>query len=192
MTRSAVETRGGRAIVDVVGARDSCPSIDTNARKRSQRVDTSRAVSTHVGSYRALVHIAGTVGARPLRGTLTRVCIDLISTSGAVLAEISSAVIDIVFAMKTRESLRTLTAIGQGLVVWDTMATIKTSVVLTRDVSLVAMLSCKAFITIAFKSSKSVDTNAILGTYVLHVTLVHVLSTVLTGETIQTLALIAL
>jgi hypothetical protein len=109
VTRGAVETRGGRAVVDIVGTRDSCPAVDANAGKGSQGVDTRRSVLTHVWSNGALVDIARAIGACPLRRTLTRVSVDGVQTRGAVLTEVSAAVVDIVLTVLSGESDWTLT-----------------------------------------------------------------------------------
>ena len=179
----AVEAGRRRAVVDIVGARDSCPAIDANAGKGSQSVDARGAVLTHVRSYGALVHVARTVGSCPLRRTLTRVGVEAVLASGAVLTQIAAAVVDIVFAVLAREAHRTLTRVAQRLVVRHTVAAVETPVVLTGNVALVAVLAREAAVAVALEAAHCVQTNASPRTDVRTLrALVHVLRAVVATE----------
>ena len=193
VTGGPIETGGGRTVVDIVGTGHSCPPIDTNAREGAQGVDTSGAVLTHVRSDRTLVHIARTVRTRPLRRTLTRVGVDGVHTRGSVLTQVSAAVVDVVFAVLSGEAYRALTRVTQSLVMRNTMTAIETPVVLTGNVSLVAVLSSEASMTVALKAAHCVETNAVSAADITGLlALVHVLSAVLSTEAEHTLTHIRL
>jgi hypothetical protein len=190
VTRGAVETRGGCAVVDVVGARDARPAVDANAREGAERVHARGAVVTHMRAEGALVHVARAVRARPLRGARARVGVEAVDTSGAVLAEVRTAVVDVVLTEVSSEANGTLTREGQRLVVRNAVSAVVTHVVFARHVPVLTTRTCEALVTVAAEVSESVETKAVSGTHVFGRAFVHVLRAVAAGEAFGALAVI--
>jgi len=123
-------------------------------------------------------------------GTRTRVRIYAINTRTAILAKISSAVIDIMFTIPSRESNGALAGVGQSLIMGHTFPPVLTLVMLARDVSLVTRLSCESSITIAFKTAHKIETNAVSITNgIIFETFVDILGASFAFEALKTLAL---
>jgi hypothetical protein len=122
-------------------------------------------------------------------GARTRVRIYAINTRTAILAKISSAVIDVMFTIPSRESNGALAGVGQSLIMGHTFPPVLTLVMLTRDVSLVTRLSCESSITITFKTAHKIETNAVSITNgIIFETFVDILGASFAFEALKTLA----
>ena len=91
------------AVVLVLFTVGPLESIDTDALVASLSVATSPVVLAGVVEG-ALVHVLQTVSTRPVGGTLAGVGVDTIDTGSAILTNVSVAVIDIDFTVRSSKS----------------------------------------------------------------------------------------
>ena len=104
VARGAVETGGAGAVVDVLRTVGARPAVDADARVAAVRVGARGAVLAHAGTQGALVHVLVAVGTRERRRTLTRVAVDPVGARCSVLAQVTRAVVHVLFAVQTAET----------------------------------------------------------------------------------------
>lgn len=104
MTGGAVEARRFRAIVNVLRAIRSGPSVDADAGEAAVRVGARGPVLAHARPERALVHVLVAVRPGERWRTLASVRVDAVHARGPVLAQMTGAVVDVLLAIHAREA----------------------------------------------------------------------------------------
>jgi len=100
----SVEADSHGAVVDVDRTVVSGPAIDANAGVAALGVGTGAAVLADVRSQAALVHITFAEFAGKCRRADARVAVDVVHAGGAVLAQITWTVINVLLAVLALEA----------------------------------------------------------------------------------------
>lgn len=149
-----------RAVVLVLFTVGALESVDTDALVASLGVATSPVVLAGVVEG-ALVHVLQTVTTRPVGGTLAGVGVDTIHTGSAILTNVSVAVIDIDFTVRSSKST------GTGAVVLVSAGLGAHSSVITRSrvtgvIDSVTILPCPSSVAVTLVSAVRVLASAVL------------------------------
>lgn len=160
VARGAVEASGHGAVVDVLRAVGACPAVDADARVAAHSVSARSAVLAHAGPQRALVHVLGAVGPRVRGRAVARVRVDAIQAGGAVLAQVSRAVVHIRFAVGAREARRAGALVVER-VDRPTRSAIHARAGIARDVLRLAPLARVAGFTDAAERSLGVEARSV-------------------------------
>ena len=104
VTSGAIEASGTGAIVDILRAIGSRPSVDADARESAVGVGARGAVLANARPQRALVHVLIAVRAGERRRTLARIRIDAVDASRSVLTQMTRAIVDVFLAICSSET----------------------------------------------------------------------------------------
>ena len=104
VTSGAIEASGTGAIVNILRAIRSRPSVDADARESAVGVGARGAVLANARPQRALVHVLIAVRAGERRRTLARVRIDAVDASRSVLTQMTRAIVDVFLAICSSET----------------------------------------------------------------------------------------